>query len=487
MQNSSLPVYRSQDSDDGENNSGSASPLREQTVDTNVTFGAGPFRNRISLQGGRGELYMNESESCSILPEYMSGKAGFETSFNIGETNEFSLGGNLTTMRTDEQTNVQGSLSRQDINRYEGFIKGKHMPGDNVSLNIQVYDNFYERDKKTYSGIMDTWDEGEYELENIIAGEIYGNIDLSDNLMIVAGIEGYLNTMEREVLSLENDNGNVSRNGQALVLQGEWYNEEVYSLIAGLRTERDSQYGIAAAPRIAAMYYLKPELRLLAGLGVGYRAPDFNDLYLYNNQITAMPYTIAGNPDLDPEYSTGGNIGFEYSAQRYFFQGNFYYTELFQEIIYEDTGIVDLTSGKIIYRTGNLERSLRAGFDTEARSRLFGPFFASLGYNYLFAYNRTESSEIREQPAHTARGRIGAENRDRGYYFHFTALYFSPVDPDDEDYLAEHRYRLDLYGSKGFGKHFEGFFSVENLTGYINPSLGPYFGPVFTLGIETSL
>jgi outer membrane receptor for ferrienterochelin and colicins len=463
-----------------------ASPFREQTILASGTFPAGPFRNRVTIEGGRGEFYLNDTGSRSILPEYLRGKAGFESGVSIGDIHDLRFGGSLMSMRTDEQTSQQGSLTRQDIHRYEGYFSTDHIAGERTTVRSQVYNHYYGRNRESYSGILEEWTPGEQEYENLLAGEIYGTFDLTEQIMVVAGIEASLNTMKRDYLTLDDEEGTISRDGQALVLQSEWYGMERYSFVLGLRVERDSRYGFAAAPRLAAMYYLIPELRMIGGLGVGYRAPDFNDLYLLNNQVVAMPYAISGNPDLEPEYSFGGNWGLEYTSHSFLLQGNLFYNEMFREIIYQETGIIDGESGKEIIRTENLDRSLRTGTDIEARFQLPFSSFFSAGYSYLFAYNRTESSRMREEPAHTLRCRIGIDNKEQGWYLHLSGLYFSPLDPESEGSGEENRYRLDLNGSKSIGKHLEAVVSVENLTGYIHPTLGPYYGPQLSLGIDAS-
>ncbi|SIQ12290.1 outer membrane receptor for ferrienterochelin and colicins [Alkalispirochaeta americana] len=482
VRNSGLPPYKDPDGDN--NSSGDASAFREQTVAAQATFSAGPLENRITLDGGKGELYLDERGARSILPEYRRIKAGFESRLALAEAGDLRLGGSLLSLRSDEQTNFQGSLSRQDISRVEGFVKGEYFQGDRISWQGQIYNHYYQRDREQYSGILGTWSSGDTERENILAGDLYATMDIQDDLMVVAGMEASLNTMERDVLTLGGRGGEVSRNGQALVVQGEWYHEGQHSLVLGMRVERDSRYGYAAAPRLAAMYYLAEELRLLGGLGLGYRAPDFNDLYLYNNQISAMPYTIAGNPDLDPEYSLGGNLGLEYVAGTFFFQINAYYTELYREIMYRDTGKEDTQSGKIIYRTENLDRSLRTGLDLEGRIGLGRRGYLSGAAGYLFAYNRSETSLIREEPFLTARGRWGFDDPARGLSFRLSGLYWSPLDPDERGSSGDHRYRLDLQGSKEIGQALSIFAAVENITGYINSNLGPYYGPLFTIGFE---
>jgi outer membrane receptor for ferrienterochelin and colicins len=483
---SALPTYRNPDETDNPGFFEAPSLFQEQTLTGNVTFGIGPVSTRITVDGKRSGFYLDEDRERSILPAQLRGKAGAEVDFPLGENSYLNAGGSIFALRTDDQTNSSGGLHRQEVGRYEGYVSSEHFIGGKVSLKTQLYDHYYTRTRNDYSGLTQKWEEPEREAENIVAGELFSTIEFGPRFTMVAGLEASFNTLWREWLVLADAEGVKSRDKEAIVLQGEVHKEDLYSLVFGVRGERDSLFGYMASPRLAGMVYLAPPLRLLAGAGVGYRAPDFNELFLSRN-VDAMPFLVTGNPDLRPEYSIGGDIGAEYVIENLFAHLSVYYSELFDEIQYFETEEIDPVSGKPIIETRNIFRSLRTGVDVEARVGFLKYAFVSGGYGFLYAYDRTEGERIRLEPAHTARLKVGLDIPERGLYFHAAGLYFSPEDPSSgsEDYL-EHRYQIDLYGSFEIGKHFLGFVSVENLTGYVNRSLGPYYGPKLTLGIETT-
>ena len=422
----------------------------------------------------------------SVLPERLRGKVSAETAFALGDTFDMRFGGMVLAMRDEEQTSVQKSLLREDTQRYEAYLESDYYLSDTVSLTTRIYDHYYERERTEYSGLLDVWENPEYENENLLSTDCFATIDINEGLLVSCGAEASLNTMEREWLVLEDLDKEASRWRGALVLQGEWYKEEVYSLVAGVRSEADTEYGFIAAPRLAGMYHISPEIRLLSGVGLGYRAPDFNELYLYRRGSPSHP-VISGNPDLKPEYSLGGNLGAEYTTERYFIHANIYYTELYQEIINTETGDTDPENGNDIYTCGNLNRSLRAGADLEGKITLPLKTFVSSGYSYLFAYDRSNSEELREEPQHTIRIKTGIDLVDQQFHFDVSENFMSAIDPEDDDKdYQEHRYQIDLYSSWGVTKNYMLFLSLENVTGYINESLGPYYGQKLTLGMEAS-
>jgi outer membrane receptor for ferrienterochelin and colicins len=87
------------------------------------------------------------------------------------------------------------------------------------------------------------------------------------------------------------------------------------ALLTGMRLDLDSRFGVAPAPRVAVRLVPHDRLTLRVAGGLGYRAPDFKQLFLsFSNP--AAGYRVAGNPDLEPERSVGGNVDVELRAHR---------------------------------------------------------------------------------------------------------------------------------------------------------------------------
>jgi outer membrane receptor for ferrienterochelin and colicins len=457
-------------------------PIREQNLTLGLGLPLGPTRNSLTVEAARGDFYLNELKILSVLPEYYRIKPGFDTAFPLGDTAEMRLGGSLMLMRSDDQTSRQGSLSRLDYIRADGYVEAELMPMEDGILTLRAYDNFYQRDKDSYSAMFDTWATGNnHENENFAGLEALGVYEGLSNFLFTLGLEGAYNTMDK--YNLRNNGTFAQVDKEALFLQAERFREETYSLIAGLRLERHSQYGFAAAPKLSAMYHLPWGMRVLGGAGVGYRAPDFSDLYLVKDDNPAHP-VVRGNPELQPEYAIGFNLGLEQVLQdRLFAQVNGYYSELFGEIAHVDTGTPD-DIGRAVYDTKNIARSFRTGVDTEGRLTILAGSYISAGYSWLFAYDRTEETELHLQPAHTVKMKAGIDHRKTGINTYLQGRFFSPlVNTDEPDYEA--RFLLDFYFSVSLG-NFKIHASVDNITGLIHP-LGPYTAQTFTVGLKYSL
>jgi outer membrane receptor for ferrienterochelin and colicins len=454
-------------------------PLREQNLNASVGFPIGPLRSSISIEGSRSDFYYDERKNTSILPKTLRGKGGLDLIFPLGNAVEMKLGGSFLAMRSEDLLNSWESLERRDYIRADGYIEAGLSPLTDSYLTLRVYDNFYRRDKDTYNGIMKTWSAGgNHENENYAALEAVGEYAGFKGWLLTLGLEGAYNSMDK--YNLHNNGTFAATDKEALFVQGERFEEGRYSILGGLRVERNSQFGWAAVPSFSAMYHLPAGFRILGGGGLGYRAPSFSDLYVtMDSTIVPGHPTVLGNEGLKPEYALAFNTALEYSKEDLFFgQINVYYSELFNEIIYDEQ--YQAASG-IVYRNENIARSMRTGFDTEGRLTLFKSVFASAGYSYLFAYDRTEKEELHVQPAHTVKLKAGVDHKKTRINTYLQGRFFSPLDPADASY--DPRFILDFYFSVGIGSHVKVYTAIDNLTGLIDP-LGPNTAQSFTLGLR---
>jgi outer membrane receptor for ferrienterochelin and colicins len=475
-------------------------PFREQQLSVSLGIPIGPTRNNVSVQAGRGDLYLDEGERNSILPRYWRAQAGLETALNPTDLSDLRLGGSFMFLQSDTQTNVAGSLSRSGYIRSEGFAGFGLFPRPELALSFRLYDNYYQRDRSGYTAATDTWaNTGQFENENTLTLEAAGTWAGFSHWLLSGGLEASYNSMSKFNLT-EKING-VDR--EALFIQAERFKEKTYSVLAGFRVERNSQYGFSAAPKVSAMYHLPKRgggpsgFRILGSTGVGYRAPNFNDLYLVKDD---PPHPlILGNPDLKPEYAVNVSGGLEYAQARGSATMNGYYTELFDEIAYLNTGEVE--RGMVVYDTGNISRSLRAGLDTEGKILFLKYAYASAGYSYVFAWDRTAGTELQPQPAHTVKFRLGLDTgkpdgaADGGPSSGGKAApkkitvaawaggrFFSSVKTIQSG--SEGRFILDAYAALTFVPHFKLYVSADNVLGTIDQFFGPATPQNFSLGLN---
>jgi outer membrane receptor for ferrienterochelin and colicins len=451
-------------------------PFREQNIKAEAGFSISKLLNITHGEFARADSY-NDKDGVSILPKYYSLSEGFKTFLPVNEKIELNWGGAFMQMRRDSTTNINEDIERIDYLRTDAFIELNYTPSSSLHIDAQFYDNYYERDRDAFSAANKTWVLGNnHETENIAAFEATGSYSGIQNFIFDAGLEAYYNTMRKASLKEKS----VSRDSEALFGQAEYYKSDRYSIIGGIRLERDSQFGFIAVPKLSAMYHLPAGFRILGGGGLGYRAPSFNDLYQNFSNTTQW---VRGNPNLKPEYSISSNAALEWSYRKNFVQVNVYYTELFDEI---DTVLTETKGRQRIYDYRNISRSYRFGLDAETKVYIIEYFYFGAGYNWLSAYDRSSKEELHLQPEHTLRFKSGIEHKRIGINAYFQGRYFSkfPMLLGGQDIVKAPRFILDFYASQNIGGNFSVNLGVENITGTIDTTLGPFTAQAISLGVK---
>jgi outer membrane receptor for ferrienterochelin and colicins len=460
---------------------GNASPFREQNLALTAGGPLGAWRNSLNIGAARAAFYLDE-DGVSLLPEHYRGNLAFDATRLLDTLTsgaELRLGGSIMAMRRENRTSASGNLGRLDYLRAALYAETEFLPAESSQLTLRLYDNFYQRDNDTYAADSDAWTTGKnHEYENLAAFETVALLEGAAGFLFTAGLEAAYNNMEKASLSRPY----VDKDTEALFGQLEYAETNAYSLLAGLRLERDSGFGVAVAPKFSGMYHLSADFRVLGGVALGYRAPSFNDLYQDFQNTTQH---IRGNPNLRPEYSLNFNTALEWARGKSFAQINVYYHELFDEI---DTFIVETIGKQRVYDTRNITRSLRLGVDTEARLTFFSSWYVSAGYNWLYAWDRSAGEELFIQPAHTARLKAGFSHKSGGNDLHVyvQARYFSafPMVIGGVSSILEPRFILDFYASLALGKQLTISAGMDNITGTTDATLGPFTAQRFSTGVK---
>jgi outer membrane receptor for ferrienterochelin and colicins len=146
--------------------------------------------------------------------------------------------------------------------------------------------------------------------EDLTRGSVVGTTLLTTAHRVTGGVDG-----AHEELSAVRLSEDGSRERLGVYAQDEWLVLPSPQIVVapGARLDLDSQFGVYATPKLTVRWDPTDELIVRAGGGLGYRAPDFRQLYLqFRNP--EVGYQVIGNPDLEPETSIGGNVSAELEA-----------------------------------------------------------------------------------------------------------------------------------------------------------------------------
>jgi outer membrane receptor for ferrienterochelin and colicins len=374
-------------------------------------------------------------------------------------------------LRRTIYSSAAGNKNRNSYIRAEGNALLKRAIGSG-GFSVALGDSFYSRERDNYTAAGDTWaEDATYDKENLASLEIDGYCGGFDGWMLSGGLDASFNSMEKS--NFKEDF--VFRDREAVFLQAERFTPDVFSVAGGVRVERDSYFGFAAAPKISAMRRLGAGFRVLGGGGLGYRAPDFTDLYI--DQDASESYRVGGNENLKPEVALSFNAALEYAASAGFAMLNGYYTELWDEIVNVPA---EKIGNKQYYQRQNKKRTLRGGVDAEARVELPLNLFIGAGYSWLLAWDREAAELIYPQPEHTVKAKLGVNVKKHGVYAHVAARFFSGMPEDD---YTESRFLLDFYASVALSKHWSVNAACDNITGaMLTTRAASVNAPRFSLG-----
>jgi len=413
-------------------------PAREQNFTAVVGFPIGRSRNSIDVEGSRGSFHFAEDGVTSILPRYMRGRMGLESILPLTDDVELRYGLSAMMLRSEHQTALAATgyhnhINRRDYLRLDAHIGMDWFVSDAVELGFVLSNSYYHREFDRFrhltgaaggAGAPGHWrEETIVGRENITGLELTGSWLFLPGLRFSGGVEGALQVVQSERFPGET----IVWQNYELFIEAEHFRDNRHSVALGVRAMYNPRFDFMALPRASGALYLGRGFRLLAGGGLGYRVPNFINLYSYLDTTGAQPNVgyggaARGNPDLQPETSVGANLGLEWTGMRAFFHANFFHTELWNQIGAPSVtnpppgvpghipGLTPVPPGAPDgrFRTWlNLGRTLRSGVDAEARINLPLHLFVSAGYSWVFGWDRDEGSEIILSPPHTVRGRVG--------------------------------------------------------------------------------
>jgi vitamin B12 transporter len=180
---------------------------------------------------------------------------------------------------------------------------------------------------------------------------------------------------------------------------------------AGLRWDDHSAFGSAVSPRVTVAWRVTPSTKVRAAGGSAFRAPSLGELY----------YPFSGNPDLQPERSTGWELGLEQAFGH--------------AVVGEVTGFWNDVRDLITYdgatgRDENIGHARTRGIEVAVRTAIGEKAFLRAAYTYLDAKDLDAGEDLVRRPHHHASVTAGT-GFGKGGSFSVTALWVG--DRPDKD------------------------------------------------------
>lgn len=233
--------------------------------------------------------------------------------------------------------------------------------------------------------------EKKYEYKTVAADKVLGDLTHTLRLnysgelgkhMVTAGLEIYTQRLQHYWF----DNGSGKKfDAQTYVfyLQEEWKMSGRFSLVAGIRSDCNSDYGFHASPKVSLMYRTGV-LALRGGYGMGFRLPTLKELHSEYDMGGQGMFMIYGNEELKPETSHQGTLSAEVTKGVFNGSVSGYYTK------YKDEIALGLTENGEDQQYHNIKDGTKSGVDVMAQFRFGCGLTLQGAYAYVDANEETD-------------------------------------------------------------------------------------------------
>lgn len=254
---------------------------------------------------------------------------------------------------------------------------------------------------------------------NIVLTEINGQkVFQFNNIELVTGGVIHVDSLDQDkpdedVIEINNE----SRQSVEAFMQGNWAKSD-YQVLAGMRSQYDSDFGWHSALRFSTMKNFKlgkGKLQWRAGIGQSYRVPNLKErFYVFDH--SALGYMVLGNQDLEPETAESISSSITFNTS---FANNFVDLRSDISVHYSQTedlidSVIDIDesveTGLSIYQYQNISQAKIHGFDISTVFT-FSQWKTQLNYSYLTSKDEN-SDRLFSRPRHQVKFNISYDIND---------------------------------------------------------------------------
>lgn len=284
----------------------------------------------------------------------------------------------------------------------------------------------------------------------------------------------------------------VNRDHHGLFAQMEIKPVSSFVLTFGGRYDKITDLSGRFSPSVSAMWSLTSGLKFRTACGVGFRAPNFMDMYTdYRN-----PYVVVvGNPGLKAEQSQGFNAAVEYTWKDRLLIIIAASRNQFKNMIVDYVMIPGSRTSPSTLSYRNIAESVFTGFEWQGRFQASSRLSMTLNYNFTHLDVKEESGALNTAYPHTVSIHLTYGMLKNRLKLIFRNQFYSdrdirPFDNSEvQDYQVVHlpaMHLSDLLLSYQPSNRLHIRAGVDNLLDYTNRDYGPWIGRRYFLGTEVN-
>lgn len=230
---------------------------------------------------------------------------------------------------------------------------------------------------------------------------------------------GYIHETASSTRYDNSESVKTNRIGYAYI-QSELKASEKITLIGGARYDHNELFAAAFSPKLALQYKLNPKFSVKASIGRGFKAPDFRQLYLNFTNTAAGSYSVFGSVEaqkiinelnrigqisslepafyqlnnLQPEYSTGLNIGVSFQNTQWHITANLFRNNI--DNLIDSRLVAYKTGGAQIFSYLNVKNAFTQGIETDIKFKYNARWSFAAGYQFLLTGDQADINAINE-------------------------------------------------------------------------------------------
>jgi len=200
--------------------------------------------------------------------------------------------------------------------------------------------------------------------------------------------------------------GKQTSHESAFYIQDEISSLKDWTFTIGGRLDYDSIFGSTASPRFSAIHALDSKKSLRVSAGRAYRKPTYSEQFIHADigQAYGLPLRAEGNSDLEPEFVTSYELGFEHRASDELMYSLVVYHNIQSNHI---TLIPHMSPTEIVVVPANLGSSTGQGVELDVTAKASSKVSFNLNYTYQDLYDDETKDTLHYVPKH--QGNINLE------------------------------------------------------------------------------
>ncbi len=251
------------------------------------------FADRYSSQG----YDFNPDVYGATVEPYANYTFQSKIKYDFSPNLKLTLSGRYFQETQEQRSEVGGNtpliVSGEGIQTDGNFLMTlDHRLNKNLKLQYRLYHTLYDTESSLrYETDQQMFAESFFK-QRFTRPEIVANYYFNTKHFLTLGVGGTL-----ESVRATRYDGEKTFNTQYVFGQYEWTPAKNLTVIGGARLDMHSVYGQQLSPKFSTRYQLAPWLALRGSVGVGFKAPDFRQLYL-NFTNTTVGYSVFGTEEV---------------------------------------------------------------------------------------------------------------------------------------------------------------------------------------------